>query len=154
MPPSDICNWWGNMEVSFDYINSIGQSGGIISFWDTSVFQATTVIKNQSFLAIAGNWHGVLGETIVVNVYAPQAPAEKRIVWDRITNLMNSRQGTWIVLGDFNAVRRPDERFNSNFCPRTATDFNKFILRSGLIDLKMAGQEGFSKNSDLIYGKF
>ena len=62
----EICNWWGTTDVSYDFVNSIGQSGGIISFWDTSVFQAITVIKNRHFLAVVGNWHGFTGETILL----------------------------------------------------------------------------------------
>lgn len=43
------------------------------------------------------------------------------------------------MIGDFNAVRRPEERFNSIFCYRTARDFNKFIEEVGFTDLKMGG---------------
>ncbi|XP_023762863.1 uncharacterized protein LOC111911301 [Lactuca sativa] len=42
-------------------------------------------------------------------------------------------------MGDFNAVRRPEERFNSVFCRRTARDFNEFIRDSGLMEPKMGG---------------
>lgn len=42
-------------------------------------------------------------------------------------------------MGDFNVVRRFDERFNSLFCSRSARDFNLFIHQVGLTDLKMGG---------------
>lgn len=42
-------------------------------------------------------------------------------------------------MGDFNVVRRPEERFNSSFCRRTSRDFNEFIREVGLIDPKMGG---------------
>ncbi|KAL4565980.1 hypothetical protein LXL04_030088 [Taraxacum kok-saghyz] len=147
---------WGNdrnnlVSLNSDYGNGgsylnnpssgfTGIQGGIISFWDPSVFHVSLVIKNHFFLAVAGNWNGIWGETIFVNVYAPQAPAKKRSLWDKLLNLVNSRHGNWIFLGDFNAVRRPDERFNSNFCPRIAYDFNAFISNAGLLDLKMTGR--------------
>lgn len=45
----------------------------------------------------------------------------------------------WVFMGDFNAVRRRDERINSNFFCITALDFNKFIKYGGLHELKMGG---------------
>lgn len=43
--------------------------------------------------------------------------------------------------GDFNVVRKHDERFNSKFCPRVAADFNSFISDAGLIVLNMGTED-------------
>lgn len=40
-------------------------------------------------------------------------------------------------MGDFNAVWRPDERLNLNFCPWTVVAFNKFIYDAGILKLNM-----------------
>ncbi|KAK9048985.1 hypothetical protein SSX86_032048, partial [Deinandra increscens subsp. villosa] len=46
----------------------------------------------------------------------------------------------WIIMGDFNAVRFANERFNSEFNSSEAADFNRFISDGGLIDLHMGGR--------------
>jgi len=42
-------------------------------------------------------------------------------------------------MGDFNVVRRRDERLNSHFCASSALAFNRFIQTADLHDLKMGG---------------
>lgn len=79
---------------------------------------------------------GLLGETILVNVYVPQAPSEKKVLWNDLLNL-RSRPGNWVIFGDFNTIRRVEERFKSTFCPSIATAFNKFIRDAGLLELNM-----------------
>lgn len=71
-----------------------------------------------------------------------------------ITRKKNSIEGIWIVMGDFNAVRRKEERFNSLFCAKTARDFNNFIHGAGLIDMKI-GRHRFTcfRKSDLKLSK-
>lgn len=64
----------------------------------------------------------------------------KKNLWDNLLNLMKSRPGNWVLFGDFNAVRRPNERFNSKICPIVAATFNKFIADAGLLDLNMGGK--------------
>ncbi|KAL4560863.1 hypothetical protein LXL04_033019 [Taraxacum kok-saghyz] len=103
--------------------------------------QEIAVIKSRHFLAVVGYWRGIVGETILVNVYGPQAPTDKKTFWQNLLNLMNSRTDTWIFFGDFNAVRRPDERFNSTFCLNIAVAFNIFITDAGLLDMNMGGRK-------------
>lgn len=47
--------------------------------------------------------------------------------------------GHWIIMGDFNTVRRHDERFNSQFFPSTAYAFNRFNGDAELCDLRIGG---------------
>lgn len=56
---------------------------------------------------------------------------------DELQNLMRSRPGNWVFFGDFNIVRRAEERFNSIFCPKIAKAFNSFISGSGLLHLNI-----------------
>ncbi|KAL4587663.1 hypothetical protein LXL04_000535 [Taraxacum kok-saghyz] len=73
-----ITNWWDDSDVGVEFVGSIGLSGGLMTFWDKKMFQLIDVIKNRNFLALVGYWDGIVGETILVNVYAPQPPREKK----------------------------------------------------------------------------
>lgn len=74
-----------------------------------------------------------------VNVYGPQSPSKKRKLWEELLLIKNSRTACWIVFGDFNVVRRQEERINSMFCQSSANYFNKFIELAGFHEPKMGG---------------
>ena len=76
----------------------------------------------------------------MVYVYATQGLADKKAFSLKIANLMTSKPGNCVVFGDFNVVRKKEERFNSHFSHYTAAFFNNFIHDSGLIDLNMGGR--------------
>lgn len=53
---------------------------------------------------------GIPGDTIMVNIYGPHAPKEKKHLWNDLLQIKRAKQGTWILFGDFNTVRRSEER--------------------------------------------
>lgn len=66
--PPNIGDWWGRNDCCFEFFESIGRSGGMICFWDRSLFQVLIVVKSRHFMAVMGYWNGIVGETIFVNV--------------------------------------------------------------------------------------
>ncbi|GJY41330.1 putative RNA-directed DNA polymerase, eukaryota, reverse transcriptase zinc-binding domain protein [Tanacetum coccineum] len=75
----------------------------------------------------------------MISVYAPQAVSNKRVLWTYLTSLINRWNGESIVMGDFNEVRRMEERWGSTFNVNGARAFNNFISNSGLVDLQLEG---------------
>nr|KAJ0222973.1 hypothetical protein LSAT_V11C200055230 [Lactuca sativa] len=134
----DVTGCWGNIYVEFEIVLPQGKSGGLLCMWDPKSFLKSNVVSSRYFLAISGKWMGIPGNTTLVNVYAPQSITDKRKLWEELLHIKNF-DGIWVFFGDFNAVRRSDERFNSAFCKYTAADFNQFIANAGLKELKMGG---------------
>nr|KAJ0196777.1 hypothetical protein LSAT_V11C700381330 [Lactuca sativa] len=137
----DVNGCWGSNEFDFDGVGSNGRSGGLLSIWDTKVFQKSEVIKNQNYLIISGKCKSIEGNLNVVNVYGPQSRSEKKKLWEDLTRIRYEKQGYWIVFGDFNVVRYPIERRHSRFCPSSAEAFNKFIQDADLKEYKMGGEK-------------
>lgn len=133
----DVSACWGSGEVDSARINATGRSGGLLHMWDTRVFSQSESISNRNFIATVGHWVGIQEQIIFVNVYGPQSIPDKEALWVELTHMMKNKGGIWILLGDFNVVRRSDERFNSIFCARSARDFNHFIHENGLIYMRM-----------------
>lgn len=73
------------------------------------------------------------------NVYGPHAPVEKKKLWEELLQIKIEKPGTWIMFGDFNIIRRPEERYNSQFCSSFAFYFYGFIVEGGLHDIRMDG---------------
>lgn len=139
LPFNDV-SCWGDVDCEFHQVFTTARSGGIISIWDSRVFSKVESIKTRFYIVTLGNLVDINGLTGFINVYGPQSVNEKSKVWEELLAIMSSRLATWIVMGGFNAVRRPEERINSAFCHRSATAFNQFIRNGELTDLKMGGQ--------------
>nr|KAJ0187389.1 hypothetical protein LSAT_V11C900461260 [Lactuca sativa] len=139
---------WGSPNFKCEVIDPDGLSGGIASFWDPSLFQASEAIKGEGFLAIKGVWLGLRKSCCFVNVYAPQEPIRKRSLWNNLVGLVNSdSDACWFIFGDFNVVRLPEERMGSGFCQSSAYYFNDFIHTLGLLEIKMGGRRFTYMNS-------
>ncbi|GJX07911.1 RNA-directed DNA polymerase, eukaryota, partial [Tanacetum coccineum] len=112
----DVKSLWGNSNFDFVASDSLGNSGAIYGTW---------LPRNVKILLVA--------------VYAPQQPGSKRALWDFLSNLVRRWNGEAIIMGDFNDVRTMDERLGSSFNASSARCFDRFIVSSGLVDVKLEG---------------
>ncbi|KAK9069383.1 hypothetical protein SSX86_011286 [Deinandra increscens subsp. villosa] len=132
---------WGRSMFQSEWVDSTGRSGGLISSWDSSIFSLQSVFKHRNVLVVSG-W--LIKEQVqinIANVYAPQDLRIKRGLWELLVNLRNELQGWWVLAGDFNEVRRPEERLNSEFNVRSTAIFNEFIRRAGVEEYSMGGHK-------------
>lgn len=77
----------------------------------------------------------------IVNVYGSQDIHAKRDLWEQLRLYMATNTGMVILLGDFNVVRYPSDRLNSDFCASSVSHFNDFISEEGLHEYTMGGQK-------------
>nr|GFA10970.1 hypothetical protein [Tanacetum cinerariifolium] len=130
---------WIQSMVGKDSPSFIGASGGIMSIWNSSVSCVEQKLVDRNYLAILGRWSEISRSVGFVNVYAPQANADKEVLWASLDVLINSLDAIWVVFGDFNAVRSREERMGCIFDDAEAYSFSDFITRVGLIDLPLGG---------------
>ncbi|GKA39337.1 RNA-directed DNA polymerase, eukaryota [Tanacetum coccineum] len=135
----DVKFLWGNSNFDYIFSEALGNSGGILCTWDPNVFQKEHHIISDNFVALCGNWIPNQKKILMISVYAPQAVSNKRVLWTYLTSLINRWNGESIVMGDFNEVRRMEERWGSTFNVNGARAFNNFISNSGLVDLQLEG---------------
>ncbi|XP_024974939.1 uncharacterized protein LOC112513048 [Cynara cardunculus var. scolymus] len=140
---------WGSRKVDMAAVDPCGRSGGFLSFWDNYLFDKIDSFSGRNYLIVAGRWrpNGVtLG---ICNIYAPQDSSEKAALWSKLSDLLESIVvDVWLCCGDFNAVRRPNERLGSDFDSGSALDLNNFIFSNGLLDLNMGGRKFTRKSAD------
>ncbi|PWA61623.1 RNA-directed DNA polymerase, eukaryota [Artemisia annua] len=114
---------WGNNSFGMEFVGSIGQSGGLMCMWDKGVFSLSSCAKNRNFLLVSGVLKGLNEVVNILNVFACE-----------------SSSGMWVIMGDFNAVRIPEERMGSVFKNSCARNFSAFIHSSGLMEFSMKGK--------------
>ncbi|GJX47736.1 RNA-directed DNA polymerase, eukaryota, reverse transcriptase zinc-binding domain protein [Tanacetum coccineum] len=131
---------WGN--YSFDYACSMarGRSGGIISMWDPNIFVKKDIWCDDSFVIVKGQWKNLDGDYFMINLYGPQDPSDKDVLWRRIKNFMHQNNGAFVLFGDFNEVCFNFERLGSTFSQSQANTFNTFITNNDLIELPMGNR--------------
>ncbi|KAD4889133.1 hypothetical protein E3N88_21206 [Mikania micrantha] len=130
---------WGKSNFEFEGMGASGRSGGLLSIWEPGIFQKSFVVAKKNFLLISGILLGFNVTMNVVNVYGPHSLNEKKELWAELEKLRHERDGVWVFVGDFNEVRYPSERLNSEFYPQGANLFNQFIFNAQLMEFNMSG---------------
>nr|GEV36114.1 RNA-directed DNA polymerase, eukaryota, reverse transcriptase zinc-binding domain protein [Tanacetum cinerariifolium] len=91
------------------------------------------------FVIVHGKWLKSDIDLLIVAIYVPHDPRDKRIVWDYLTRVINQWNGSVVIMGDFNDVRFKSERFGSIFNKKGADEFNSFIANLGLDEIPLGG---------------
>ncbi|GJY87143.1 RNA-directed DNA polymerase, eukaryota, partial [Tanacetum coccineum] len=138
---SEVRSFWGNSIFEFIISDAIGNSGGLLCAWNPNIFHKEHHIISDNFIALYGTWKPNKSKMLFINVYAPQPGSLKRILWSYLSTLINRWNGECIVMGDFNEVRRKEERWGSIFDAHGSRYFNNFIDHAGLVEIQL---EGFS----------
>ncbi|GKC19904.1 RNA-directed DNA polymerase, eukaryota [Tanacetum coccineum] len=98
-----VTSLWGNPNVDFLVGSAVGASSGTLLVWDSLIFTKVDQLVGSHFIGVIGKWHGVNETIALVNIYGPQGSRHKEELWSELQNIMNSIEGVWIFLGDFNA---------------------------------------------------
>ncbi|GKC43963.1 RNA-directed DNA polymerase, eukaryota, reverse transcriptase zinc-binding domain protein, partial [Tanacetum coccineum] len=130
---------WGNL--AFDYAHSafVGNSGGILCVWDPKSFSKLNATISDYFVMVRGDWIPNGTKLLIISIYAPQDLSEKKMLWDYLSHVIAQWAGEVVVMGDFNEVRKKDERFGSVFNVHGANAFNLFISTAGLEKVLLEG---------------
>ncbi|XP_071734109.1 uncharacterized protein [Rutidosis leptorrhynchoides] len=131
---------WGSLNCNFIQQDKIGKSGGQLLIWDSSLFEATDVIKFDRVIGVRGKWKDNGSILNVLNIYGPHDERGKQSLWDSLSNVINSNNEAWVLCGDFNEVRTPEERLNCVFVENRAKKFNEFIQANNLLEIPMGGR--------------
>ncbi|XP_062097049.1 uncharacterized protein LOC133803120 [Humulus lupulus] len=115
---------------------AIGRSGGTLVVWDTrSVSVIDSLVGDFSvsiYLVAEGKelwWFS--------GVYGPVVYGKRESFWDELAGLSAICGNNWCVGGDFNVVRRVDEKLNSKSNTRSMKKFDALIREVKLVDPKL-----------------
>lgn len=133
--------FWGRSIFQAEQVYAEGRAGGLLCMWNPSIIHTNNTSKNRYYLIIHGMVRAT-GELInIANIHAPNDPGCRRRLWAELIQIKESYSGMWMFLGDFNDVRFPEERRNSEFVPINAWHFNSFIRVAELNEFHMGGHQ-------------
>ncbi|GKV48455.1 hypothetical protein SLEP1_g55268 [Rubroshorea leprosula] len=130
---------WGTDDLDWVAKPSVGRSGGLLCIWNSKVLKKKEVIEGNNFIGVSGLWGDEKIPVNILNIYSPCQLMGKRILWEDLQGLINSKKGNWCLAGDFNAVRGIEERAGETGISREMREFDNFINNSTLVK----GQSGF-----------
>ena len=94
----------------YAYTPSVGLSGGLITIWNGSLFSGT-IISQSSFQITVKLLCNLSGHIFYVsNIYGPCQNENRSDFFDWLDNIDASQMDHWILAGDFNLIRSPQDR--------------------------------------------
>lgn len=125
---------------SFAFIPAVGASGGIITIWCSNVFDGTVFLSEQFALGVEFSSKQSSQRWKLVNVYGPCQgdPRTSFMKWLFEVDIPSNED--WLILGDFNYIRSPENRNKPGGGVNDMFTFNDFIREQCLTELPIKGR--------------
>lgn len=126
---------------SFALLPSISASGGILIACKGSVFAGNMVFSNE--FAVSMEFLSLHNETkwLLTCVYGPCTAEGKLNFINWLKNIQMPEDLDWLLLGDFNLIRRSEDRNKPGGNLTEMFLFNSSISKLGLIEIPLQERE-------------
>ncbi|GKV49313.1 hypothetical protein SLEP1_g56069 [Rubroshorea leprosula] len=131
---------WNSYEVDWVAKGSSGASGGLLCMWDSRRFVRRQDFSGDGFVGLVGEWGANKRQYSLINVYGPNDRQKKASLWEELRKMVTDKEGCWLIVGDFNAVRGPEERRGRTGESPDMKDFDEFIVTTDLVDVKLSNK--------------
>ena len=120
-------------------VDAIGVSRGILTLWDSGMFQLVDSKTTRSLLSckfrnLEDNYTWVFS-----GVYGPSITVEKEKLWEDLGAIRGLWGDPWCIGGDFNVIRFPGERNMESRIMGPMRRFSQIIDKLELKDLPLKG---------------
>lgn len=118
---------WKDSQVKWASSPSHGNSGGILSLWDSTFFQMESTSWDKHWIAISGSISSIGLNCSLINIYCPCLIEDRAAVWQRLCEFQRSSQLPCLLLGDYNEILDPSDRGSRSFSSNGLHDFKVFL---------------------------
>lgn len=126
---------------AFEILPSIGASGGIITAWRSRFFSGKLFHQNNFAITVKLTAKHNGDVWFLTNVYGPCIHDGKLefIQWLKNYNVLENEK--WLLVGDFNLIRKPENRNKPGGDISEMLGFNEAISALGLVELPLYGRK-------------
>jgi hypothetical protein len=124
----------------FAFGPSIGASGGFLTIWKGSHFDAKVIDQNAFGHMISFRTKLTNQAWWLTNIYAPCTPHRREEFLSWFSSLQTNDDKLWIFLGDFNMIISPKNRNKPGGDHLRMMNFNLVISQLGLQEISLKGQ--------------
>lgn len=116
-----------------------GMSGGITVLWKKYVF-VSVISQSPNLVDCFVEMNGLC--YYLSFIYGHPETSLRHHLWEQLERIATTRQGPWLVMGDFNEIRSNDEKDGGPKRPeRSFIDFRRMIATCDFHDLKAIGNK-------------
>ncbi|KAK1316062.1 hypothetical protein QJS10_CPA05g01627 [Acorus calamus] len=115
-------------------------SSGIIILWDGRKWKAVDRSVGEYSVPTLLECRQTGWKWACSSVYGPHEDAWREHLWEEISNICISWEAPWLVVGDFNVTRFPEDCNRPRPITPGMTRFSSWIDGEGLIDLPVGNQ--------------
>jgi hypothetical protein len=127
--------------TKFLFVPLVGASGGIIIIWNGSIFSGELAFQNKFSLSVNLTNNLSNEKWLLTNIYGPCHCDQKAVFLDWFSNIDMPDNTDWIIMGDFNFIRKPSDRNKPGGDVNEMLLFNDVISNLGLVELPLKGRK-------------
>ncbi|KAK3224468.1 hypothetical protein Dsin_011493 [Dipteronia sinensis] len=120
-------------------VEAIGKAGGLVSLWNTELFNCKACISNERCIILMGELTNLKQDAVFYNVYAPNFEADRVKLWEFIVETQAAFPFPWCLGGDFNSMLDRTERKGGICNAGFIQNFSEFVRKARVIDLPTQG---------------
>ena len=124
----------------FAFSPSVGNSGGIITLWNGNMFDGIIINSSKFQLTVQLTCKLSARVIYITNVYTPTAVEERDEFPTWLYVVDTSLMEFWMILGDFNLMRSPDNRNRPGGDANNMFKFNSIIQHLDLEEIPLKGR--------------
>lgn len=124
----------------FAILPSVGASGGAITIWKSSILNGVTIFQNEYAISVEFSSRHNDAQWMLTNIYAPCTNSGKRYFLEWFSNIQMPDSVDWLIVGDFNLYRHPNDRNRPGDDFPEMLLFNAVISSLGLVELPLKGR--------------
>ncbi|XVE88638.1 hypothetical protein DITRI_Ditri19aG0085600 [Diplodiscus trichospermus] len=129
---------WGKDNFVGEFVETVDNSGGLISCWKESFFSEKLKTVSQRYILVIGTIKSVQFKYDFGNIYAPNDDGERLRFWEELTQILGNINVHWCQ-GDFNVVRCVEKKLGVSYNQVAMQQFSEFIDNLRLVDLPLLG---------------
>jgi len=125
----------------YDFVPSVGASGGILLAWSSPAWEVSNVWKGHFSLSVQLTRPGSADFTWwLTTVYGPQPDIDKAQFLDELREFRAVAGGPWLLCGDFNMIYRAQDKNNDRLDRRCMRRFRRFLSELLLEEIEIQGR--------------
>ena len=118
-------------------LSAEGHKGRFLCAWNPGI-HVQPLCLHQHWIHLAISF-GSQELVYIIGIYGPPKPHDRDQLWEFLVTMSRSISKPWLLLGDFNQILRPEDKYSSCSNLYKADAFQTTINRCGLLELKSYG---------------
>jgi hypothetical protein len=121
----------------FEFLPSVGASGGLLIIWNGNLFKGELTFQNEFSLSVKFTNNISSESWIITNIYGRCQTDRKPLFIDWFSNIDMPDDLDWLIVGDFNFIRKPSDRNREGREVNEMFMFNEAISKLGIVELPL-----------------